>query len=198
MKQLVFIHGGETFDTYDAYLSALREWDYDPTKEFGERWKNSLQEELGEAWQVLAPSMPSKYNAKYVEWCIWFEKVLPHLRDDVVLVGHSLGGIFLAKYLSEHTLLVSIAGLWLIAAPFDTEDTDYSLADFTLPESLENVSKQAKHIVLYHSTDDPVVPFPALDKYKEKLPEATVRIFSDRGHFLQERFPELIEDIQSL
>ncbi|MBU2103945.1 alpha/beta hydrolase, partial [Patescibacteria group bacterium] len=114
------------------------------------------------------------------------------------LVGHSLGGIFLAKYFSEHTLLVSIAGLWLIAAPFDTEDTDYSLADFTLPESLENVSKQAKHTVLYHSTDDPVVPFSALDKYKEKLPEATVRIFSDRGHFLQERFPELIEDIQSL
>ncbi len=198
MKQLVFIHGGETFDTYDAYLDALKEWTYDPFKEFGGRWKNSLAEELGDEWLVFAPTMPSKYNAKYVEWCIWFEKVVPFLKDEVRLVGHSLGGIFLAKYLSEHTLPVSISALWLVAAPFDTSDTDYSLADFVLPDSLEKVSAQTSKIFVYHSTDDPIVPFSALEKYKEKLPDAAVRTFPDKGHFLQEEFPELIQEIQSI
>ncbi|MBU1292772.1 alpha/beta hydrolase [Patescibacteria group bacterium] len=196
MKQLVFIHGGETFDTYDAYLEALKDWTYEPFKEFGERWKATLGDKLGEEWEVFTPTMPSKYNAKYIEWSIWFEKVLPYLNDGVSFVGHSLGGIFLAKYLSEHTLPVSVHTVWLIAAPFDADDSEYSLADFVLPESLELFSKQVQHIFVYHSEDDPIVPFSALQKYTDKLPGAIARVFSDRGHFLQPEFPELIESIK--
>lgn len=197
MHQLVFIHGGETFDTYEEYLDALRSWDCDPSWEQGRRWKNTLPIELGESWQVLMPSMPSKYNAKYAEWEIWFQKVVPHLTDGVVLVGHSLGGIFLAKFMSHHSLPVRVTATFLIAAPFDTEDTGYTLADFKLPESFELFAKQAGRIFLYHSKDDSVVPFSALAKYHEKLPTAVERVFADRDHFLQEEFPELIEDIRT-
>jgi uncharacterized protein len=200
MKQLVFIHGGETFADYEAYIEALRtDLTYDPEKDKQrlKRWRYSLAQDLGDEWQVLSPEMPSKYNAKYLEWSIWFEKVIPYLKDDAVLVGHSLGGIFLAKYLSEHILPISVRATLLIAAPFDTRDADFSLADFTLG-SLEAFSAQAGKIFLYQSTDDTVVPFSALEAYRERLPDATARIFSDRGHFLQEEFPELIEEISSL
>ncbi|MDP3402489.1 MAG: alpha/beta hydrolase, partial [bacterium] len=133
MRQLVFIHGGETFNAYEDYVDALRSWTYEPTKESQKRWKHTLPEKLGDEWEVFMPSMPSKYNAKFLEWSIWFEKVIPHLNDGVVLVGHSLGGIFLAKYLNEHEMPVRVLATFLVAAPFDTEDTDYSLADFVLP-----------------------------------------------------------------
>ena len=101
-KQVVFIHGGETFDTYDDYIKYLEECDFNPDKDKEKRWKHSLGEKLGSDFNVIAPLMPCKYNSKYNEWIIWFEKLFPYLKDTVVLVGHSLGGIFLAKYLSEN------------------------------------------------------------------------------------------------
>ncbi|MDP3962697.1 MAG: hypothetical protein Q8Q03_02425 [bacterium] len=51
---------------------------------------------------------------------------------------------------------------------------------------------------LYRSKDDPVVPFSALDKFKEALPQAHTRIFENRKHINQEEFPELVEDIIKL
>lgn len=198
MKQLVFVHGGETFDTYKQYIDALRQWEYDPAPEPVKKWKDSLVLELGEDWQVLMPSMPSKYNAKYLEWCIWFDKVVPHLEDGVVLVGHSLGGIFLAKYLEEGSMPMRIKGTFLVAAPHDEGTLDEPLADFILPERLDRFASQAGKLYLYYSEDDQVVPYSALAAYQAQLPEATIRTFSDRGHFLGPEFPELVADIKAL
>jgi uncharacterized protein len=199
MKQLVFIHGGESFDTYESYLEMLRTWDYvPPSKDEPKRWKHALAHELeANGWEVHMPSMPSKNNAKYAEWKIWFEKVVPYLKDGVVLVGHSLGGIFLAKYLSEETIPVSVRATFIIAAPFDNTEPGESLADFILPVSLARLAEQGGDIFLYHSEDDDVVPFGELGKYWEHLPEAEVRTFTDRGHFLGSEFPELLECIRT-
>ena len=57
---------------------------------------------------------------------------------------------------------------------------------------------QTEKIDLYHSKDDPVVPFSDLSKYQEALPNAKSRIFDDRKHINQEEFPELLNDILSL
>ena len=59
------------------------------------------------------------------------------------------------------------------------------------------VNQQGGNIYIYHSEDDFVVPFADLDKYAKDLPNAKKVIFKDRGHFLQEEFPELIESIKS-
>lgn len=198
MRQLVFIHGGETFDSYDDYLAALRSWEYEPHRETEKRWKNTFADDLGSEWQIFTPTMPSKFNATYLEWSIWFEKIVPHLRDGVVLVGHSLGGIFLAKYLNEKKLPITVRAIFIIAAPFDTEGTDYTLGDFALPDRLDGLARNGGEVILYFSEDDPLVPFDALDKYAAALPNARTRVFKDRGHFLQAEFPELIEDIRNL
>lgn len=196
MKQVVFIHGGESFATYDDYLAYLRVESYEPFKVREKKWREWVAERLGDGWEAYVPSMPSPANAKYLEWSIWFEKVIPYLTDGAVLVGHSLGGIFLAKYLSENELPVRIAATFLIASPYDETEPGESLADFALPDSLAALAERGGKLFLYHSEDDPVVAYAALDKYRHQLPEATVRTFTDRGHFLQSEFPELLEDIQ--
>lgn len=193
MKQLVFIHGGETFATYDDYLTWLRALPYDPKKETPKRWRDGLLEELGEKWEGHVPLMPGKYNAKYPEWELWFEKVIPYLNDNVVLIGHSLGGFFLLKYLSEHTFPVSVAGTFLVASPFYIRG-----GGFDAPESVEQFISQAGQTFLYYSEDDTIVPFATLEKYRALVPNATIRTFADRGHFLSPEFPEILTDIRSL
>ena len=196
-KQVIFIHGGETFDTYDDYVKFLKEFEFDPYKKV-KKWKDSLGEKLGEDFEIIAPLMPSSYNAKYLEWKIWFEKVIPYIKDNVVIIGHSLGGIFVAKYLSENVFPKKILATYLIAPPYDDKDSEYSLADFVLPDTLEKFEKQSEKIFLFQSKDDTLVTFVNAEKYAKALPKAKKIIFKDRGHFLQEEFPELIESIKNL
>lgn len=200
-KQIVIIHGGETFDGYEDYLNYLK--NYDISRAFekkavggGKRWKDNLDDDLNGEFEIFQLEMPSPRNAKYLEWKIWFDKYLLYLRDDVILIGHSLGGIFLAKYLAENDFSVKVSQLHLVAACFDDEGTPYSLADFVLPESLKNIEKQVEKIFLYHSKDDEVVKFEDLEKYCEMLPSAEKVVFEDRGHFIIEHFFELIERIK--
>ncbi|MDX1535523.1 MAG: alpha/beta hydrolase [Candidatus Spechtbacterales bacterium] len=197
-NQIIFIHGGETFNTYEEYLEHLKNKEYDPYKEKYKKWKEALAEELGDDFEVLQPRMPSKYNAKYEEWKLWFEKVAEFAKDNVVLVGHSLGALFLAKYLSENNFPKKIKAIYLIAAPYDGANTDESLGDFKLQEDLSSIEEQSEKIFIYHSKDDFVVPFSESKKYADKLHKAEVRVFEDRNHFLQESFPELVESIKNL
>jgi|SRR3989338_3536761 len=195
-KQVVVIHGGDTFETYEKYIAFLKSYEIDSLDYFTHKgWKSGLQQKLGNDFQVIAPEMPNPTNAKYLEWEIWFEKLIPLLSPKVILVGHSMGGIFLAKYLSENDFPKKIAGAFLVSAPYENNNPEESYVDFILPASLEKFEGQSEKIYLYHSTDDDVVLFTELEKYKKKLPSATPRVFENRGHFNQEEFPELVQDI---
>lgn len=197
-KQVLFINGGEAFDTYEAYINYLKNSEFDPKKEKEKKWRNSLEEKLGKDFEVIMSAMPSRINAKYKEWKIWFEKSFPYLRNNLVLIGHSLGGIFVAKYLSENDFPKKILATYLIAPPYNDKDTNYSLADFILPATLEKFTKQGGQIYIYHSEDDPMVPTADIEKYVKALPKAKKVIFKEEGHFIQEEFPELIDSIQRL
>jgi uncharacterized protein len=200
MRQVLVIHGGDTFETREEYLAFLRDFpvDLDDARPGSHSWKGALPEELGDGYDVIAPSMPNKGNAKYSEWKIWFEKFLPLLDDEIIFVGHSLGGTFLAKYLAENKVRHHVLGTFLVAPCFDDADADYSMADFVLPADLSKLQEQAGKLFFYHSSDDPVVPFTDLAKFEAKLPDATYRRFADRGHFNQNSFPEIVEDIRGL
>lgn len=198
-QQILAIHGGDSFDTYEEYLDFLKNYqiDIDALKR-PKKWKDNLQDNLGEDYEIFLPMMPCGSNCRYLEWKIWFDKFIPFLKDNLILIGHSQGGIFLAKYLSENDLPVKIKTVFLVAAPFDNKDADYSLADFILPNSLEKLERQVEKIFLYHSKDDPVVPFANLEKYAAKLPNAEEVIFEDKGHFILREFPEIMDKIKSI
>lgn len=197
-KQIVVVHGGNTFDTYEEYLNYLKNYELNFDKLKAEGWKETLDEKLGEGFEVISPEMPNSANAKYSEWKIIFDKLIPFLEDTVVLMGHSLGGIFLAKYLSENSFPKKILATYLIAAPYDDKDSEDSLGDFILPATLEKFKRQVGRIFIYHSEDDSIVPFVDFKKYTKALPKAEKNIFKTNGHFMQEEFPELIESIQHL
>ena len=197
-QQILIIGGGSTFPNNGVYLKALKESEpnLDRMRYVGS-WKHSLQEKLGGNYDVLLPHMPKTSDARYTEWSIYFSKIAPLLDDNVILIGHSLGGIFLAGWLSINDFPKKIKAVILIAAPFNDETTE-SLGDFFLPAYLEGLRQSSDAIFLLYSKDDPVVPFSELEKYQEDVPNANIRIFNDKQHFNQEVFPELVELIKAL
>ena len=189
--QIVFIHGGDSFATKDEFYNTIRSWTYDPYKPERKRWRDWLALELATTHELIAPAMPCKQNADYIAWSIWFEKVIPYLRDGVVLIGHSLGAGFLLRYLTENTLPVAVAQLHLVAPCID-QVPEFGI-DFAHWSGFTTVPVETH---LWHSTDDTIVPIAQSEQFKEKYPEAELHTFTDRFHFLTEIFPELLVELQ--
>jgi predicted alpha/beta hydrolase family esterase len=200
MKTQVFvIHGGHARDSYEDYLKHLieKQVDLEYLRNKSKGWKRGLAEELGEGYEVFNPQMPNVENAKYIEWKIWFEKFIPYFSDGIIFVGHSLGGIFLSKYLSENELPIRIGATFLVAAPYNTA-TNHPRADFNIIGPLTKFSQQSPEIFIYQSKDDEIVPFSNFEHYQQELPKAHIRVFETNGHFSQEKFPEIVADILEL
>ena len=197
MQQILVIHGGDAFETHEEYIRSLEGMEISLERMKQQNWKSNLQKDLGEQYEVFTPKFPNAQNARYEEWKIIFEKVLPLLDENSILIGHSLGGIFLAKYLSENEIRKSLKATFLISAPYSTPDHE-PIVDFTLNTSLSDTGNTGDGIYIYHSKDDIVVPYEDAEIYKRELPNAVLEVFEDRGHFNQDHFPELVEAIKEL
>lgn len=194
MKQIIVIHGGTTFPSYEDYRHDLElsQLSYERLLASTD-WKSTLKPAFSDD-DVLLPQMPNKQNAQYDEWAITFQKIIPFFKEDVVLIGHSLGAIFLAKYLHEHPLSAPVSKLILVAAPYDDE-TGESLGNFKLDSAI-GIEAAAKEVHFFFSLDDPIVPITEKPKYQRDAPTAEFHTFSDRQHFWQETLPELIDLIK--
>ncbi len=199
MKQQIFlIHGGDTFKTRAEYLRFLKTREVSLEKKV--RWSGDyLDRALGKHFQVIRPRMPLQDNAKYKDWKIHFERYIPHLRNDVILIGGSLGGIFLAKYLSENNFPKKIRSVYLICPPFDNTVKSADLVGgFKLKSNLALLERSSKSLYLLFSKDDDVVPVSHAEKYRKKLPKAKISIYkSKNGHFKIAKFPEIIKMIKN-
>ena len=195
MKQVLIIHGGSSFDSYDRYVERLKTGsiDYERLKRTV-KWRESIVDELPE-YDVLLPTFPNSANAVYGEWKIYFEKLLPLLNgEEVILVGYSLGAMFLAKYLNDSPLAKPVAKILLVAPCYDDETVE-DLGSFKVTSAI-NVVMSATEIHLFHSSDDSVSPFTELAKFERDIPTAIPHTFSDRNHFFQPFFPELRDVIK--
>lgn len=200
--QIMFIHGGEPYNSYADFLQDLKEKPirapyYDGPKT---RWKDGLAQTFMNETNVLYPTMPNKYNSRYVEWKIWFERHFEYINKDIILIGHSLGGLFLAQYLSENTPPFHVKSLYIVSAPFWNESKpNVDFHGFLLQvDKLSKIETNADEITIIHSKDDPIVPVSHGTMYKKALKSATYVEFEGRGHFLQESFPEIIKSIKEI
>ncbi|MCC7004785.1 alpha/beta hydrolase [Candidatus Nomurabacteria bacterium] len=195
--QLLIVHGGETFRNRKDYLKYLKTRKISLEKRVN--WAGAyLEEKLGKNVQIIRPEMPLKHWAEYEDWKIWFERYIPFLKNGVILVGCSLGGIFLAKYLSEKRFPKKLRSVYLVCPPFDNSLPGEDLVGgFKLKSDLSLLEKQTKNLYLLFSADDPVVPVAHAEKYRAKLPGAKIIIYKSKGgHFGVPTFPEIIKMIK--
>ncbi len=199
-NQIILVRGGESFDTKERFYEYLRNR---PREEVGQRksWRDWVGWALSETYDYYEPRMPNKQWADYEAWKIWFEKYFEVLTNQkLILMGNSLGSLFLAKYLCEEGFPRTINQLHLVCPIVNNEGlVGETVGNFTLdPEKLPRLADLAETVYLYHSQDDPLVPFSHGEEYARRIPSATFEVFTDRGHFFQPAFMELLINIKKL
>jgi uncharacterized protein len=198
-QQVLVIHGGTTFPNHKNFLEHLSTLDIDLDRlRYKLDWKESLAQDLGNEYDVFTPKMPNASNAQYDEWKIWFENILPRMHKNIILIGHSLGGAFLTRYLSENKVSNNIKALFLIAAPCEAIGDEEYLGDFEVPKNNKPLSLQSNQIILFHSSDDKVVPVEQSKKLHALVKGSRLKILHNYGHINTEHFPELVDDIHNI
>jgi len=197
-KQIIFIHGGNTFATKKDYLKSLQFSKLDPYKN-KKYWIDYLILKLQKKYEIITPKMPCKENAKYEDWKIWFEKYFSFIKDkNPILVGHSLGSIFLLKYLSENDFPKKINQLHLVAPAVLDDKLDLEKLSGFKPniKKINKIEKKCDEIHIWYSKDDDVCIFKNSEIIKKIIPSSILHTFKDRGHFNQPLFPEILEVIK--
>jgi predicted alpha/beta hydrolase family esterase len=153
-----------------------------------------LKSHLPKTFQFLFPTIEKPRAPTYVKYRDMYKKVFAKIKQPIILVGHSLGGSTLLKYLSEEKPDISVAGLFLVSTPHWKSN----MKEFELKDNFEASLKNINQVFLYHSKKDSEVPIDHLAFYEHAFKKATVRKIDGEEHLFSKGLPELISDIKSL
>ncbi len=140
---------------------------------------------------------PFPFRPRYDEWKKEFERF--DITPDTILVGHSCGGGFLVRYLSEHKDLkvgrVVLVAPWTNPENYEASDT----ADFFEFEIDPNFPSRTKDTSVFISSDDEPSVVKTVDILKNKVNGLEYRQYTDKGHFCLSdlsgvEFPELLTE----
>ena len=186
MKTAIILHGmpykEEYFDPQNPSQSNMH-------------WIPWLQQELI-LRGVLAqtPEFPEPYEPDYKAWKMVFDQF--HVDENTILIGHSCGGGFLVRWLSENNINV---GQVILAAPW--LDPDISLKNDMLRFEIDRdlVQKTAGVSVIVSTDDFPDI-IASVDTIVATLPEVEYTQLTGLGHFTAQSmgrtdFPELLSII---
>lgn len=163
-----------------------------------QKWVPFIKKSLLSEIEVICPEMPDPFFPRYQAWKEKIQSTLKHIKSPLILIGHSLGGTILLKYLSEEKIPNKILGLYLISSPWFSSDKGWSYQDFYLHKKPDELLRQFP-VYSYHSSDDPIVPVDHQGIIASHFPNIVVRTLAGHGHeYKMEEFREIIEDIEQL
>jgi predicted alpha/beta hydrolase family esterase len=154
-----------------------------------DNWYQSVGSSLTDIFKVVIPDLPNPDDGKMSEWLPALNELQPD--DQTILVGHSLSGALVLRYLEQAKQ--PIDSFYLVAATLndlarnDLHETGFFERDFNWEQIRANSMKR----FVLASTDDPTVPYWQAEYFAKQLPAELVT-FSDKGHFKDETFPELV------
>lgn len=186
MKNAIIIHG---YNDKSEYLDKSRP---SPSNDHFIPW---LQRQLLlNGIETQTPEMPGFYNPNYEKWKEMLERF--DINEDTIIVGHSCGGGFLVRWLSEDDR--KVGKIVLVAPWLDPEKIiDPEFFNFKIDP---NILLKTKGITILYSTDDCQEILKSIDILKSKLVSVEFKEFNDKGHFTlkglkSNQFPELLDII---
>lgn len=187
MKTAIILHGKPSKEGF-----------YDPTRQSQSNchWLPWLQHELI-VRDILAqtPELPLPFKPDYPTWKQVFEQFQPDAQ--AILVGHSTGGGFLVRWLSENKdAHVNKVVLVAPSLGLDWEDT----TGFMQFEIDPDLASRTAGVTMLCSDDDKPGIIEATKRLSIAIKDVNVINFHGMGHFTEEdmhttKFPELLEVI---
>lgn len=141
------------------------------------------------------PEIPDSYNPNYEVWKKEFERY--DLTPDTILIGHSCGGGFLVRYLSEKKDLrvgkVILVAPWI--DPFREDTTDFF--EFEIDP---NLTSRTQELTIFNSNNDYDSIHETVKILNNKISDIKLKEFHSHGHFTYKDmgrldFPELLEAV---
>lgn len=114
------------------------------------------------------------------------KKQIGYLKNEDILLGHSLGGLLLLQYLEAAEMVETPRAVVLVAAPWKVSRPE--LSQLMVDElDADVIMWKAREFVVIHSKDDKLVPF----EHGKKLAEALRARFVERDgedHYMGEQY----------
>ncbi|XP_043552029.1 serine hydrolase RBBP9 isoform X1 [Chiloscyllium plagiosum] len=159
-------------------------------------WYKWVKDNLNQIpdFQCLLQNMPDSLTARKTIWLPFMEKTL-QCDEQTVIIGHSSGAAAAMRYAETHR----VYGIVLVSAyTSDLGDANEQESGyFCSPWQWEKIKSNCNHIVQFGSNDDPFLPWSEQQEVADSL-NAELHQFSNRGHFQDEKFPELISVVHKM
>lgn len=173
MKKIIILHG----------LGGSSEENWFP-------WARMELEKKG--FNVLVPNLSNSSKPDSNEWNEEIKKLIKD-DEDVILIGHSLGGTAIYKLCEDKDIKIKKA--IIIAAPFN--DLGWKeLRTYFQGIADHNVANIEECILMY-SIDDPYVPLGHSTEYAKRINNSEIIMHEKMGHFnFKGMFLELIRIVE--
>lgn len=187
MKNAILLHGkpGEK-EYYDPKFPSSSNYHWFP-------W---LQKQLIiKDIKADTPEIPYAFKP---EWDLWVKEIERfEITSETILVGHSCGAGFWARYLSEHKDLHT--GKVVLVAPSLGLGPNWRGSKFFDFEIDPSLGKRVKSMTIMYSESDKESTREAVKILKKELPGVVIKEYPGMGHFTHNdmktaEFPELLEE----
>lgn len=190
MKNAIILHGMPSKEDY-----------YNPNadNESDCHWINWLQRQLMvRDIYTATPEMPLSYRPDYEIWKKEFERY--DVTPETILVGHSCGGGFLVRWLSEQPDVA--VGKVVLVAPWINVDHEVDIAFFDGLKIDSTLMNRTKGVTIFISDDDDESIHKSVQQIVSEVPGIKRVDFKGYGHFCYgdmktKEFPELLKEITS-
>ncbi len=190
MKNAILIHGWNTKEEY-----------YDPDRPTAsnDHWFPWLTKQLVlKDINTVSIEMPDGFYPKYEIWKRELERY--DISEETILVGHSCGGGFLVRWLSDNP--DRKVGKVVLVAPWlglDTGDEpfDENFFDFEIDP---NMASRTTELTIITSDNDHPSVLDSIQILRKKIARINIKEFTGKGHFTlrslgSPEFPELLKEL---
>jgi len=153
----------------------------------------------------IVEDFPDPYKCRESIWMPHVQSLIGSSDDaaNTIIVGHSSGAACAMRLLEQTALTTPLAGCILVAAAYtDLDDEDERLSGyFNRPWNWERMAQGAsKKIVLFHGTDDHLIPIQEARYIAEQLEFSEnfdFREMPGNSHFFRP-WPELLDEMDNI
>lgn len=180
-------------------------WDFNPEM----NWYPWLKDELeSNGFEVYVPEMPDTAEPNISAWKEKLSETIGKLREDDILIGHSIGCQAIMRYLQDQKEDTKIKGCIFVAGWINLDNLeDESVEDVARPWmeepiNFDNIRKFTDKWSVFISDNDPYNCKEENERiFKEKL-GAKVTIIEGAGHFTEEygitEMPEVLDELLAI